>query len=95
MKINEDIANANRKIVQQNAELLAAVRANERIRRNRSRNMNINRNRNANRAAYYRNNARNNEDEVIAAEQRIREVFQLNRDINNENNQNIGLNELD
>lgn len=66
LKINEDIANANRKIVQQNAELLAAIRANERIRRNRNR---------ANRNLYVsltivRNVWRHNND-VNEAERRI------------------------
>lgn len=81
LRINEDIVCTNKKIVKQNDELIKEMRKSERNRVNR----NVNRNRNAGRAAYYRNNARNNEDQVLRAEQRIREVFQINPiDINND-----------
>ncbi|RYX80858.1 hypothetical protein EON73_05145 [bacterium] len=79
LKVNQDIASANAKITNQNEILINEIRKNQRERARRNRQQQ-NRRQTA-RATYFRNR---NENEVIAAEQRIREVFQLNRVSDNE-----------
>lgn len=87
LKVNQDIASANLQVANQNQILINEIRRTQRERARR--NFQRNNRRNTARATYFRNR---NEREVIEAERRIREVFQVNPDVNNENN---GLNESD
>lgn len=81
LKVNQDIASAKVRIVNQNEILINEIRRNQRERARRNRQQNYRRH--TARATYFRNQRNENEDEVRIAEQRIREVFNV-RDMNNE-----------